>query len=177
MSGQSQAHPEWRDLRTLTGSAEFVPAALDRMLTATTVDDATAAYWELDNRVVVQGQLFSAAERLAQETVARICGRDYTDAGLSRAVDLLVELAYGEPDQSELELGNDDLGQRCREQIVVGLNCIKALASSDDERTLLGMLDLVDHLDVDTASKTEFLSALPGRNWPDEALDRLREIR
>lgn len=119
MSGQSQAHPEWRDLRTLLGSADYVPEALDRMPTARSADDATAAYWELDNRVVVQGQLFSAAERLAYSIVERICAGDYTEAGLPRAVDLLVELACGEADESEIELGNDDLGQRCRERIVV----------------------------------------------------------
>lgn len=65
--------PDWRSLRTLIGPADFVPTVIDRLLTATTDDEASTAYWELDNRVVVQGQLFEAAEAVAHELVTRIC--------------------------------------------------------------------------------------------------------
>lgn len=90
MSGlYPQGGPDWGALRTLIGPADFVPAALDRLLRSTNDAEATAAYWELDNRVVVQGQLFEAAEAVARELVARICTTDVSPAGLSRAFDLL----------------------------------------------------------------------------------------
>ena len=80
-------------MRTLIGPADFVPAAIERLTASATEDDATAAYWELDNRVVVQGQLFEAAEAVAHELVGRLCVGSVSTAGVSRALDLLVEIA------------------------------------------------------------------------------------
>lgn len=112
--------PDWGSLRTMIGPASFVPGAIDRLLSAATDEEAASAYWELDKRVVVQGQLSEAAEPVAYELVRRVCAAEYSVPGLPRVLDLLVELAYGESDMTEVELGNADLGPRCRALVAVG---------------------------------------------------------
>lgn len=111
----------WASLRTSIGGAQFVPEVIDRVVHAGSPEEATTAYWELDNVVVVQGQLFDSAVPTSRLLVRSICGQDYTASGLPRALDLLVELAYGESDQSEVERGNGGLGSQCRRTISSGL--------------------------------------------------------
>ena len=126
--------------------SHFVPAAIEHLTASATEDDATAACWELDNRVVVQGQLFEAAEAIAHELVDRLCVGSVSTAGGSRALDLLVEIAYGESDSSEVALGNRDLGTRCRDVIQKGLVCMRASAAEDDDRARAAIDDIVDRL-------------------------------
>lgn len=140
--------PEWRSLRTLIGPADFVPTAIDRLLTATTDAEARTAYWELDNRVVVQGQLFEAAEAVARELATRICSTGASKHGLSRALDLLVELAYGEADASEVAAGNAGLGARCRDEIRKGMQCLQVFVETGDDRAQAAFRDLVDRLEL-----------------------------
>ncbi len=55
---------DWGSLKTVTGSARLVPEALVGLLSE---DDEVveAAYWQLENCVVVQGTLSESAEYLA----------------------------------------------------------------------------------------------------------------
>ncbi len=168
---------DWTPFRTSIGGAEFVPSAIDRLLHAGSPEQATSAYWELDNRVVVQGQLFDSAVPTSLWIIRSICERDFTTNGLSRSLDLLVELASGEADQSEVARGSHDLGERCRAAIRGGLSCIKALVDQADERTVLGVLDLVDRVDIDPVSRKAFFEALPLPDWPVSLRERVQEIR
>lgn len=138
--------PDWHSLRTLIGPADFVPSAIDRLMTAKTDAEAVTAYWELDNRVVVQGQLFEAAEAVAREMVRRICTTEVSPPGLVRALDLLVELAYGEADASEVVVGDGDLGSRCRDEIRQGMPCLQARAPAGGDRAQAAVRDLADRL-------------------------------
>lgn len=157
---ESNSNTNWAGLRTLAGTAGFVPGAIDRMMRSPTREAANAAYWELDNRVIVQGQLFEASEAVAVLVSSRVCAGDFSPAGLASALDLLVELAYGDANQSEIAAGNADLGDRCREQISRRLGCVKALcAKTVDERVLLGILDLVDRLESDSEQRANFLAS------------------
>lgn len=168
---------DWAPFRTSIGGAEFVPSAIDRLLHSGSPEQATSAYWELDNRVVVQGQLFGSAVPTSLWLVRSICERDFTPNGLARSLDLLVELAFGEADQSEVARGNHDLGAQCRAAIRGGLSCIKALVGEAEERVLLGVLDLVDRVDVDPVSRSAFFEALPLPGWPVSLRERVQEIR
>lgn len=168
---------DWTPFRTSIGGAEFVPDAIDRLLHAESPEQATSAYWELDNRVVVQGQLFDSAVPTSLWLVRSVCERDFTPNGLSRSLDLLVELAFGEADQSEVARGNRDLGAQCRAAIRDGLSCIKALVGEADERVLLSVLDLVDRVDVDPVSRSAFFEPLPLPGWSVSLRDRVQEIR
>ena len=139
--------PEWTAWRTLIGPADYVPAAIERLLTAATDAEASAAYWELDNRVVVQGQLFEAAEAVARELVTRICSSGASEPGLSRALDLLVEFAYGDADASEVAAGNPGLGARCRDEIRKGMHCLRSSAAAGDDPAQAAIRDLTDRLE------------------------------
>lgn len=168
--------PDWSGLRSVVGGAEFVPSAVARMVHATTAEDASSAYWELDNRVVVQGQLFEAAVWAVRAVCAAICEGEPTVFGLGRALDLLVEIAVGEPDESELALGNADLGILCREEIGQHLRCFRGFAASEDDRTLLAVLDLLDIVEVDRKELREVAQTILLRNVGSAVEARAREL-
>ncbi len=172
------AHPkEWRRLRTSIGTAELVPEAVDRMLGAASTTEAQKAYWEIDNRVVVQGQLYDSAPLTARYLMEEICLHRYTADGLSCALDLLVELAYGESDYSEVERGNSNLGSLCRATIRERLECLNELADEDQlESVLMSILDLADRSIVDADSLRAFLNSLPVGKWSDSLRIRVQEI-
>lgn len=51
----------WRNFETLEGDASKIPSALVGLMSAP-VDEAEKFYWQIENHVVVQGELFSSAE-------------------------------------------------------------------------------------------------------------------
>jgi hypothetical protein len=170
--------PDWDRLRSILGGAEFVPGAVRRMVRATSMEEASAAYWELDNRVVVQGQLFEAALWTARSVAFAVCRGEASACGLTRALDLLVEIAAGEPDQSEVKLGNAGLGDMCRRELRQYLPCFRELAVSGDDQTLLGVLDLLDILEVDRQRLREvaetILTDSPSLDVESRARDLMR---
>ncbi|MEU4192304.1 hypothetical protein AB0E69_10415 [Kribbella sp. NPDC026611] len=168
--------PDWNVLRSMIGGAAFVPGAVSRMINATTIEDASKAYWELDNRVVVQQQLFESAVWTAILVSDAICNEMPSDVGMRRALDLLVEIAEGEPDQSELALGNRDLGDVCRRELSRFLPCFRGLATNDDEHIVLGALDLLDILEVDRQRLRELAEAVLRRDAGPAPKARAREI-
>ncbi|GAA3375490.1 hypothetical protein GCM10020367_43500 [Streptomyces sannanensis] len=110
----------WSDFHTLGDRSENVPGALRRLLAAGTEDEAMGAYWELENVVVVQGQLYSAALPTLSVLLAALLDDLSVDAR-----DLVMELIYqivaGEADEEEAARGNSDLGDRCRDSARSGL--------------------------------------------------------
>lgn len=138
------AEADWATLRTLNGTARTVPRSIEGMLRAPDSEVASTRYWELDNDVVVQGQLFEASPYAAEDILERIARADYSAEGLRCALDLLVELASGESDASEVALGRPDLGERCRRVIRAKVVPVLALVSCGDERTAMAVLDLAD---------------------------------
>ena len=168
---------KWAQLRSADGSSWFVPSALDRMLHADSPEEATNAYWELDNHVVVGRGLFEGAVETGKELIRAICARDYTRWGLPKALDLLVKFAHGESDSWEVALGDTDLGRQCRTVIAEGLDCIKALVGDRDEAVVLRVLDLVDLLDTDPDSRQRFLRPLPFPGWSATLQERVKKMR
>lgn len=168
---------EWAQLRTSIGDAAPVPSTIARLLHAQSAEEADGFYWELDNCVVVQGQLYDSAPPTAHALVQAICEHDFTAPGLPWCLDLLVELAYGESDVSEVERGNHDLGERCRAETRAGLPCIKALIDREDDQVLLGVLDLVDRVESDLAAREAFFGALPLPGWSERLRSRIDEIQ
>ncbi len=164
-------------LRTSIGDSSFVPEAIERMLAAATPEDATAAYWTLDNRVVVQGQLFEAAPAVAARLLEAICAGQGTRYGLQRAMDLMVEIAYGEADQTEIALGNSSLGEQCRSVIAGRRGCILQLAEAEtDERILLGVIDVVDRVESDEEIRAGLARSINRKQITPELRQRVREL-
>ncbi len=159
----------------MKGTAEGVPAAIDAMVHAQSREAANEAYWRIDNHVVVQGQLFEAAEATAQVLADRICAEDFSDEGLPRALDLLVEIAWGEADQTEFELGNESLGERCRQQIRNRLPCLYRVPWGSDERVLLGLVDVIVRVDTETIRKAAFAASIAAANLSPELRSKIEK--
>ena len=84
---------DWAALRTAHGNAAHVPDALARL--RSDVDDTRkAAYWQLDNHVVLQGNLFEAAPFVADELIRMLDG-ELSDATKSLVYRLLFEIRNG----------------------------------------------------------------------------------
>lgn len=71
-----------------------------------------------------------------------------------------IQIAAGEPDQSELALGNAGLGSLCREELVRHLPCFRGLIVIEDDRVLLAVLDLLEILEVDRSELREVAQAI-----------------
>jgi hypothetical protein len=181
----------WESLRAIgPGQARKVPDAVRRLVSADSETDATAAYWELDNNVVVQGQLFEAARPLIPVLLAAVAGELTTPARL-RVVDLIVEIASGRPDESEVALANTELGRDCRSAVRAGVwlfyemlvraeaplrkRAVQIIYAVDEDRTRVAdLLQQVATADPDPsvrATATEFQRYMPNVIYDEEATD------
>jgi hypothetical protein len=135
-------------LRTIDGTADAIPAALRALADANDEASADRAYWTLDNRVVVQGQLFQSALAVAQVVLAMLLG-PLSRPARRKAVDLLLQIGGGVPDQTEVTAGNAVLGQRCRDILQAATWKIYELVLDEDRRVREAALELVTHIDPD----------------------------
>ncbi|WP_440531912.1 hypothetical protein [Variovorax sp. YR566] len=62
---------DWQRYEEIQGRADSIPSALQSLLNAS-MEDAEKYYWGMENHVVVQGQLFSAAEPALQVLIASL---------------------------------------------------------------------------------------------------------
>lgn len=159
------------------GQRCFGSGALVRTVHAESEQAADAAYWEIDNNVVVSGQLYESTVLTAEVLTRLVCAGRYTAFSLGRAMDLLVEFAYGESDQSEIALGNGDLGSRCRDVIRPGVSCIELLISHDREQVVMEVVDLMDRMVADPVPREAFLRGLPLPVWSKELQYRVWDMR
>ncbi|WP_309134105.1 hypothetical protein [Cellulomonas sp.] len=124
-----------------------MPAALSDLLNAAAPAAADAAYWRLDNRVVVQGQLFESALGVVGPLVSALT-RPLPDFVRERVMDLLVEIGYGEADSDEIAAGGSErLGDLCRDELRCGLWLFYGLLGDEAPTMRSSALDLVDVLD------------------------------
>src|SRR5687768_17512735 len=64
----------WEEYRIASGPAGNVPEVLKGLVEAEAEDQAEGYYWELENEVVVQGQLFSSAVPVVSVILAALTG-------------------------------------------------------------------------------------------------------
>ena len=114
------ARVEWNSLRELIGPADKIPAALLDLFRASTESAADAAYWRLENHVVVQGQLFQAAEPVVSVLLAALLDQSPLHIR-SRILELLFQILSGHPDESEVAASNEGLAERCKSKAREGL--------------------------------------------------------
>jgi len=111
-------HP-WPQLRGACGSAEHVADALRELLEAADPVEAERAYWKLENHVVVQGQLYQAAESVVPVLLATLVDPCPRHVRIS-VMELLYQIVAAEPHESEVKKGNAALGEVCRELATQG---------------------------------------------------------
>lgn len=103
----------WATLRTDSGSGADLPRAFADLAVATTPEGARAAYWRIDNEVVVQGELHEAALP-ALAVLLSMAATTPPDPVRRAVAELIQQIACGQARASEVELGNVDLAARCR---------------------------------------------------------------
>jgi hypothetical protein len=167
---------DWSAVRSIMGGSDFVPGSLARLVSATSEDAATTAYWELDNRVVVQGQLFPAARLVIGPLLAAL------QAGLPvparrLVVDLLVEIALGAPDESELALGNDKLDASCRQEFRQGIWGLYGLLDDAEAQVRIGALEILDAVEVDRERLLRVAAEIAERDTDAGTRSRATQVR
>jgi hypothetical protein len=87
----------WHDLGTLTGNAAHVPQAIMGLLSESH-DDFRAAYFKIENYVIVQGDLYSSAGVLPQYLKDVVLLAKHKD----KVLDLMFEIGNGYSDDVQL---------------------------------------------------------------------------
>jgi hypothetical protein len=131
---------DWRNLRA-QGTADRVPEAIMQLVRAKTQEEAEGAYWKIDNTVVVQGALHESAVPTARCLVIGL--QQCTAAARPRILELLVQLAGGEPSREELARGNDSLARHCVRELYLAAGCFLALFETGTEEEKSFCVDLL----------------------------------
>lgn len=107
----------WSALRSGSDPNE-IPVAIETLAQTSDAAEAEKAYWRIDNNAVIQGGLYEVAPETIAGLLSALCRS--TDVGRKYILELLVELASGEPRASEAELGNTGLPDVCAGEIARG---------------------------------------------------------
>lgn len=148
-------HP-WEDLREIAGSAGNVRGSLRRMLTAATPTDAEKAYWELENHVVVQGQLFESAERVVPVLLAALLDESPPHVRIS-ILELLFQIVSGEAHPEE---ENQQIGDKCRQRAREGLWLLYRELSCSLKGQREAAVEVLEVLETDMHRVADFLEAI-----------------
>jgi hypothetical protein len=148
---------DWSAVREAAGSAEAIPDAIRSLLTAPGPEDVGAPYWELENHVVLQGQLFEAAAVLVPVLLAALADERPRHVRIA-LLDLLFQIVSGEPHVEEIERGNIDLTEMCRARAREGLWVLyrEFLVGERDAAR-----DVIELVETDSARVMAFLDARP----------------
>lgn len=165
---------DWSTVETAVGNAKAVPGALADLIHASSEEDAKSAYWaHLDNEIVVQGTLYEAAALVVFPILVELASRALSPAARYRSVDLLVEITLGGPPSS------DDSGVALQEACITalreGLSTLYALLDCEDERVVVGAIDILERVDPQRARLRDIVSTLPSSGSPIVE-ERVREL-
>lgn len=151
------ARIDWPTVGEASGSAAAVPAAVRALLAAATPADVGEPYWELENHVVLQGQLFEAAALVVPALMASLVDERPRHVRIS-VLDLLFQIVSGEPHFEETERGVFGLTEICRDRAREGL-WILYRELLDGERD--AARDVIELVETDPDRLSSFLDADP----------------
>jgi hypothetical protein len=166
IAGRIRALP-WQHIQQVAGDARDVPDALLALAQASEPADVAAAYWRLDNHVVVQGSLYEAAFHIVPFLLELLADRSRTSR--TALYDLLVEIAAGQPAfPGDVVMKEDgtaaELGDACRERIRAGLGMIREdlLRADTDPAVRDRALHVLIAVEPDQTALRETLGRVPG---------------
>jgi hypothetical protein len=138
---------KWDNLRTDSGTGAGLPAAFDDLHKAHSEDAAEAAYWRIDNEVVVQGELYEAAVP-ALGVLLSMSLDTASIHGLRAVVELVQQIVCGQSFASEVgRVPDSNIAQQCiaaaREGIWLLYSWLQH-ADADIRQCALLALDVVD---------------------------------
>lgn len=167
---------DWTTLRAMApDGAGHIPHAVRSLVSARSVAEADSAYWQLDNQVVVQGQLFEAAAPLVPVLLAALTGHLEPVARV-RFADLLVEITCGGPDESESTLGNSDLGRVCRRAAGTGIWLFYKMLLGHDAALRERALQIIYAVDEDRSRVAAVLADLRTQDPVGSVRDAAAEL-
>jgi hypothetical protein len=140
---------DWASFRVADGRPLDVPEYLRGLISSTTTDDAEAHYWGLENEVVVQGRLFNSAVPVVPVILAALTEPMSRPARVW-LLELLFQIVNGESHETEVEHGNPDLGERCREHARQGMWVLYRELHQGDARAARVVLDVLAPADERT---------------------------
>ena len=147
----------WARLRA-AGDPGGLPGLVGRMLGAVDGESAWEASMRIESNVCPNRMLYGAAEAVVAHIVSALGSGGVTHAGLLAALDLLVEIAYGQPSVIERIEGDESLARRCRGIIRRSLPVIYALGRADGgQRVRLAVVDLAGRLETSASARRGLL--------------------
>lgn len=164
---------DWEAHSTSVGSAESVPDAVVALVSAGSEEEADDWYWKLDNRVVVQGQLFSAAVPLIPALLVALLG-NLEEPVRYRLLELIVQIGAGESHGSE---SDEHLGQAARSALKEGLWIIYAQMADPSARVRATAVDLVALLETNVRRASEVSQAQLAEDHSEEVQSALARLR
>jgi hypothetical protein len=148
---------DWARLRS-AGASAGVPEGLRALAEATSREAAEAAYWKVDNVVVLQGSLFEAA--VAATSALLMVLQTCSNVARPLVLELLVQIGSGEPDPSELAAGMGDLQTRCIQELQRGMALFAYLlehGTEDEQASCVDLLGLCAQDDFDLRPQVLYL--------------------
>jgi len=157
------ARVNWSKLREIRSSfgekivsSDYVPSVIMALLNAKDLKEVEELEWKIDNNIVVQGQLFEAAEYLVPVLIVSLL--EVPQGFIKNTfLELLFQIVAGVPDQSEVALGNYDLAERCREKAREGLWILYKELIDGDEVQCAFVFDVLERIETDS-SRLEAIS-------------------
>lgn len=129
---------DWASLRQASGTSENAGAALSGLLAAPTPDDASVAYWSIENHAVVQGEIFEVAEACVRVLVAAFADARPRHVRIA-ALELLFQILNG--DSADPTSG---LLEKCRGAAREGLWSVVHEAMTGEREAAWDVLELMD---------------------------------
>lgn len=157
---------DWSKLRDIRSclkeriiSSAYVPSVMKGILNAKSLEEAEKFYWQIENKAFVQGQLFESAEYLVPVLISSLLEvkEDFIKIWI---LEMLFQIVAGVPDQSEIALGNSELGERCRARAREGLWILyKILTNGNSENSGIAS-DILEIIETDSSRLEMFLKSI-----------------
>lgn len=159
------ARVDWSKLREIRSalkekivSADYIPFVMKGILNAKSLAEAEELYWEIENSIFVQGQLFEAAEYLVPILIASLL-EVQEDFIKTTILELLFQIVAGIPHEVEITLGNSQLGERCRAKAREGLWILYKLLVNGDSKDSTMAFEILEKIETDSFRLETFTKA------------------
>jgi hypothetical protein len=149
------ARTDWSTVLEASGFATHLPTAIRALLASPEPADVEAPYWDLENHVVVQGQLFEAAALVVPVLIAALLEERPRHIRIA-VLELLFQIVNGQPHEEEIKRRNLDLTETCRMRAREGLWILYRELVHGERAAAKEVLEVID---VDRSRLMHFLES------------------
>jgi len=132
---------DWQKYEEIQGRADSIPAVLQALLSSS-IENAEKYYWGIENHVVVQGQLFSAAEPTLQVLIASLLNvrPRHTKIDVLELIFQIVAAAFSEAEDEKYR----EMQRRIQLRALEGLWVFYGELNGEHSEAVGEILDLID---------------------------------